>query len=67
MQKKIDLYFAGDYLCSTNQSKTCKAAKKRYLELAENRSHSLGGNTRVELRVLKNPQHLRARFDHGKN
>jgi hypothetical protein len=66
MQKKIDLYFAGDYLCSTNQSKTCRQAKQRYLELANKRSHSLGGNTLVEKRVLKNPQHLIARFDHEK-
>lgn len=27
---KIDLFLNGAYLCSTEQSKTCKEAKKRY-------------------------------------
>ena len=27
---KIDLFLNGAYLCSTDQSKTCKEAKKRY-------------------------------------
>ena len=27
MYKKIDLFYDGKYLCSTNQYKTCKAAK----------------------------------------
>jgi len=27
---KIDLFYKGVYLCSTEQSKTCKAAKERY-------------------------------------
>jgi hypothetical protein len=30
---KIDIYVEGVYYCSTDQSKTCKAAKKRFSEL----------------------------------
>jgi len=30
---KIDIFLNGAYLCSTDQSKTCKAAVKRYAEL----------------------------------
>jgi hypothetical protein len=29
---KIDLFLNGSYLCSTDQSKTCKEAKKRYAD-----------------------------------
>lgn len=32
MFKKIDLFFEGKYLCSTNQSKTCREAKDKYLK-----------------------------------
>lgn len=27
--KKIDIFLNGDYLCSTNQAKTCKEAKEK--------------------------------------
>ena len=33
MYKKIDLYVDGVYRCSTNQSKTCKAAIVRLKQL----------------------------------
>ena len=61
--KKIDLYFQGDYVCSTNQSKTCKDAVKRYLEIAENSKHSFCGTTRLQDMILKRPQDLKAYFD----
>lgn len=56
---KIDLYFAGDYLCSTNQSKTCKQAIKTYLERCEYYKDKLN---LVDSRILKNPALLKARF-----
>ena len=36
MYKKIDLYLNNNYLCSTNQAKTCKEAKLKYIERYEN-------------------------------
>lgn len=29
---KIDIFVDGNYACSTNQSKTCKQAKERFIE-----------------------------------
>lgn len=49
---KIDLFWCGDYLCSTSQSKTLKEAKKKYLESLETRSHQLGGLGILEQRIL---------------
>ncbi len=63
LYKKIDMFFNGDYICSTNQSKTCKQAIQNYLESIETRSHSLGGVGLVEGRILKNKQFLKARFE----
>lgn len=58
LHPKIDLYFAGDYLCSTKQSKTCKEAIQRYLDRAK-----LTPNLVLQSRILKNPSKLKARFD----
>lgn len=52
MFRKIDLFWSGEYLCSTNQSKTLKEAKKRYLESLETKSHKLGGLGHLEQRIL---------------
>lgn len=60
LYRKIDFIFAGEYVCSTNQSKTCREAKKRYLETLENRGPSRLGL--VESRILKNQKLLKARF-----
>ena len=57
--KKIDLFFSGDYLCTTNQSKTCKEAKRRYLEGIM--LHPIYQTT-VTKRVAKHPELLKARF-----
>lgn len=64
LYKKINLYFAGDYVCSTMQSKTCRDAKKRYLQTLENRSHSFAGLGLVESTILKYPKLLKAGFAH---
>lgn len=66
MHKKIDLYFNGDYLCSTNQSKTCKEAVQKYLfglsqEVIRNHPKPLASI--VDQRIFKNPKLLKARFD----
>lgn len=60
MNKKIDLYYAGDYLCSTNQSKTCKAAVKAYLDRITIRGYY---NDRLDARIIQHPSYLKARFD----
>ncbi len=63
--KKIDLYYCGDYYRSTNQSKTCKEAVKKLLESIEANTHRLGGIGLLESQILKHPEQLKARFDHG--
>ena len=64
--KKIDLFYLGDYVCSTNQSKTCKEAVRKYLESIETRNHSLGGTGLLDYMILKHPKELRASFDKTK-
>lgn len=59
LYKKIDLYFSGKYVCSTNQSRTCREAVRKYLDSIETRSHSLSGIGIVESRILKNPTLLK--------
>ena len=59
-KRKIDLYYNGDYLCSTLQSKTCKAAVQAYLERISTRGFYSG---LVDREVLKHPELLTARFD----
>lgn len=61
--KKIDLFYNGEYYCSTNQSKTCKEARQNLLDTLENRAHSFAGIGLVEEQILKNPHLLKARFD----
>ncbi len=56
---KIDLYFNNDYLCSTNQSKTCKQAVFAYLARIETNNYY---NTMVDKVILKSPKLLKARF-----
>lgn len=69
MNKKIDLFFNNSYVCSTNQSKTCKEAKEKYLKnmqrvLENNAGYSLTQEARAR-NVLANPQLLKAFFDRG--
>lgn len=64
--KKIDLYFNGDYLCSTMQSKTCKEAVHKYIlglshEVMRNHPKPLASI--VDQRIFKHPTLLKARFD----
>ena len=58
MKPKIDLFYNGDYLCSTNQSKTCREAKTRYLKQAERFKTSL-----LDRQIAKHPEYLKAFFD----
>ncbi len=60
--KKIDLYFAGDYVTSTNQSKTCKEAVQKYIEQCERWAHTLGGLSMINTRILANKHLLKAKF-----
>ena len=55
LYKKIDLFWAGHYLCSTNQAKTCKQAKENYLNKCNDVSL-------LERRIKKLPQYLKARI-----
>lgn len=61
--RKIDLFWCGEYLCSTTQSRTLRLAKKNYLENLENRSHSFAGLPLVGRVILRMPNGLSARFD----
>ena len=61
LYKKIDLFFNGDYVCSTNQSKTCKQAVNSYLESISRRARSYGVGL-VEEQIYKYPNLLKARF-----
>ncbi len=59
LYRKIDFYFLGEYYASTEQSKTCRDAKKRVLErLNERGEHQLGA---LENYIRKHPEHLKAR------
>lgn len=60
MFKKINLYFMGDYLFSTNMSKTCKEARNKYLNMIENRSDSQ--LSLVDKQIKKYPKSLKASF-----
>ena len=60
LYQKIDLFFAGQYLCTTQQYKTCKGFRKSYLESLELRSRSLGGIGLVDAQILKHPKLLKA-------
>lgn len=51
MYKKIDLFYDGTYLCSTNMHKKCKDAKDMYLAA-----------TTIE-KIKKEPKKLKAYFD----
>lgn len=57
MNKKIDLYFLNDYVCTTQQSKTCREARLKYLEQCKRLDHSLLNRV-----ILKYPKQLKARF-----
>lgn len=57
MNKKIDLYFLGDYMCTTQQSKTCREARLKFLESCKRLDHSLLNRV-----ILKYPKELKARF-----
>jgi len=60
--KKIDLFFNGDYLCSTNQSKTLKDARKKYVESLEHRGHTLGKISFLEEYILKHSTLIKCKF-----
>lgn len=62
--KKIDLFFDGKYINSTNMSKTCKQAKQKYLDYLKKDSSSAGIklSERSKL-ILASPEKLKAFFD----
>lgn len=55
---KIDLFYNGDYLCTTSQSKTCKDARTKYLERI---AYGKYYNGLVDRQILKHPELLKAR------
>lgn len=57
--KKIDLFFAGDYLCSTNQARTCKEAREKYVSSLINRMPNVSN---TEFYIVRNPKQIKARF-----
>ncbi len=60
LYRKIDLFFNGDYLCSTMQSKTCREARLKLLDNVRHRDELLN---LVDQRIKKHPELLKARFD----
>jgi hypothetical protein len=64
--KKIDIFYQGDYVCSTNKSRTCKEAVTRYVEYIQSKTHTLGGVSLTEKVILRNTKDLRAFFDKSK-
>jgi hypothetical protein len=65
LYKKIDLYFNGDYICSTMQAPTCKSAVENYLlQLSHEvvRNHPKPLASIVDQRIFKNPRLLKGRF-----
>lgn len=59
LYRKIDLYYLGNYLCSTNQSRTCKEAIQRYMDspLMQPRFRGL-----IQKQIAKNPKSLKAKY-----
>lgn len=62
MKRKIDVYFFGEYICSTNQSRSCKEAVDKYLEKCKMNKSRLGGQSVIERMIEKYPYELKARF-----
>jgi hypothetical protein len=60
--KKINFYFMGSYWLSTMQSKTCKEAKKKYIDHLEYMNHSFAGLTLTQRQILNYPEQLKANF-----
>jgi len=60
LYKKIDFYYLGDYIYSTNQSRTCKEAKAKLIERLTMAGHSRLGL--LESQMLKNSHLIKARF-----
>ena len=66
--KKIDLFYNGQYLCSTNMSKTCREAKARLLEVYSHNVNSAAYSERYRARMtetLNNTSLLKAYFSKG--
>ena len=69
MNKKIDVYYCGKYLHSTNSFKTCKEARQaviNYLNNSDERLYSFKANLKKQLSAI-NPifeeKKLTANFD----
>lgn len=58
---KIDFYFQGDYLFSTQWSRTCKEARRKYKESLEYKGEYY--RTRTENYILNNWQYIKTRID----
>jgi hypothetical protein len=56
---KIDLYLLDEYVCSTNQSKTCKEARERFIKMARDKRPDL--RTLIDEITIKYPHTVKAR------
>lgn len=64
--KKIDIFFKGVYLYSTNKSKTCKKAKERFINAVKlnDPKMPLKENTGFTIKdLLENPDELKTYFN----
>jgi len=57
LYKKIDIYFKGQYIASTNLSRTCKDAKTKFLEIYEKY------NIDIHRAIRNEPDKLKTYFD----
>ena len=68
LYKKIHLIYDGEYVCSTNQSKTCKEAVMKYL-ITKIKDRDFHKNNikdypnSIYAKIYKNPTLLKACFD----
>lgn len=71
MYKKIDIYYSGRYICSTNQAKSCKEAKYNFINRPQWEGAKQDGNFNViypvqlVTNVLRNidPSKVKARYN----
>ena len=61
--RKIDVFFDGKYLYSTNWYPRCRDAIDSQLETLRVRKHSFPGLSSLESYMLRHPNLFKARFD----
>lgn len=58
---KIDIYFKGEYWCSTTRAKTCKQALKDFIEMMDRVNKRYPTASSNLAYMLKNKEHIKAK------